>query len=46
MAHAEAVLLINDNEPQIFELRFVGKQFMRADHDVDRAVSQAREYFG
>ena len=46
LPHAEAVLLINDDEPQIFKLRFVGKKFMRADHDVDRAVSQAREYLG
>ena len=38
LAHAEAVLLINVDEPQIFELRFVGKKLMRADHDVDRAV--------
>lgn len=38
VAHAEALLLIDDEQAQVFELHIFGQQPVRADDDVDFAV--------
>ena len=43
MAHAEAVFLVDDEQAQVFELRFFAQQFVRAHDDVHRAVGHALE---
>ena len=43
---AEAVLFVDDDEPEVLEVHLVGKELVRADHDVDRAVGEAFEGFG
>ena len=42
VAHAEAVLLVDDDQAQPGEGRPVGEQRVRADHDVDRSGGGAR----
>ncbi|MNX98757.1 hypothetical protein D3C86_1311770 [compost metagenome] len=37
LAHAEAVLLVDDDQAQALELHVVGKQLVRADDDIDGA---------
>ena len=37
--HAEALLLVDDEQPEVLELHVVGEQPVRADHDVDLARS-------
>ena len=39
--HAEALLLVDDEQPEVLELHVVRQQPVRADHDVDRAVLHA-----
>ena len=39
--HAEALLLVDDEQPEVLELDVVGEQAVRADDDVDRAVLDA-----
>lgn len=41
VAHAEAVLLVDDEQAQVLELDRLREQLVRADHDVDRAFGQA-----
>ena len=41
MRHAEALLLIDDEEPKLFELDILLQQPMGADGDIDRAVADA-----
>ena len=41
MAHAKAVFLVNDEEPQVFEMGVRAEQFVRAHHNVHRAVGNA-----
>ena len=41
VTHAETVFLINDQQPQIFELDGVADQLMGTHHDIDRASFQA-----
>jgi hypothetical protein len=43
VAHAETVLLVDDQQAQARELHVRRQQLVRADDDVDRAVGQARE---
>ena len=43
VAHAEAVLLVDDEQAQALELDVGREQLVRADDDVDRAVGQALE---
>jgi len=35
------MFLVNHNESEVFELNFIGEQFVRTDDDVDRAVFDA-----
>ena len=41
MRHAEALLLIDDEQPKLFELDILLQQPMGADGDIDRAVADA-----
>ena len=41
VAHAEAVLLVDDQQAEVLELHVGGQQLVRADHDVDGAVGNA-----
>ena len=41
VAHAEAVLLVDDQQAQVLEAGVLAQQLVGADHDVDRAVGQA-----
>ncbi len=41
VAHAEAVLLVDDQQAQALELHRLDEQLVRADDDVDRAVLDA-----
>jgi hypothetical protein len=41
VAHAEAVLLVDDEQAQVVELGGFGQQLVRADHDVHRAIGNA-----
>ena len=43
LAHAEAVLLVDDHEPEALELDVGLDELVRADHEVDRAVGEAFE---
>ena len=43
LAHAEAVLLVNDDESEVLEVHLVGKELVRADDDIDRSVGEAFE---
>ena len=43
VAHAEAVLLVDDQQAQALELHVLAEQLVRADDDVDRAVGEAFE---
>ena len=45
VADAEALLLVDDHQPEIPELDVLGEQPVRADHDVDQAVPQAPRHF-
>lgn len=38
LANTEAVFFVDDDKAEIFKLDFIGKQFVRTDDDVDRAV--------
>ncbi len=38
LAHAEAMLLVDDDQAQPLEAHVIGQQLVRADHDVDGAV--------
>ena len=40
--HAEALLLVDHEQPHVLELHVVGEQPVRADHDVDLAALHAR----
>ena len=40
--HAEALLLVDDEQAEVLELHVVGEQAVRADHDVDGAVAARR----
>ena len=46
VAHAKAVLFIDDQQPQVFELRFFAQKFVRSDDDVHAAVCNAFERGG
>ena len=46
MRHAEALLLVDHEEPEIAELDVLGEQAMRADDDVDLAFAQVLERLG
>ncbi len=46
MLDAEAVLFVDDHEPEPFELELGLEQLVRADHDVDRAVREPLERAG
>ena len=50
MAHAEAVLLVDDQQPEVLELDRFREQLVGADHDVDGALGQAlgggRDFLG
>ncbi len=41
--HAEALLLVDDQQAQVLERHILAQQAMRADHQVDAAVRQARQ---
>ena len=43
VAHAEALLLIDDEQAQVFKLHIFGQQPVRADDDVDFAVLEAAQ---
>ena len=43
VAHAKAVLFIDDKQAQVLELRLFRQQFVRTNHDVDRAILNAFE---
>ena len=43
LAHAEAVLLVDDDEAEALELDVGLQQLVRADDDVDRAVGEPFE---
>ena len=40
VADSEALLLVDDQQPEVLELQIARQQPMGADHDVDRAVRQ------
>ena len=44
VAHAEAVLFIDDEQPEVAEARIGVQQPVRGDHDVDRAALEARQH--
>ena len=46
VAHAKAVLFVNDQEPQVFEMRVLAQQLVGAHHDVNRAVCHTFECGG
>ena len=41
LTNTEPMFLVNHNESEVFELNFIGEQFVRTDDDVDRAVFDA-----
>ena len=43
LAHAESMLLVDDDQPEPLEDNVAAEQLVRADHDVDRAVGHAIE---
>ena len=43
VAHAKAVFLVDDEQAQVVEFRRFAQQFVRADHDVHRAIGDAFE---
>ena len=46
LAHAEAVLLVDDHQAEALELHVLGEQLVRADDDVDRAGVHAGDRVG
>ena len=44
LLHAEAVLLVHDDQTQIVEAHLVGKQGMGANHNLGRAVGELLQY--
>ena len=46
VAHAKAVLLINDQQTQVLEMRVLAEQLVGADHDVDRAIGHTLQRGG
>jgi hypothetical protein len=40
LAHAEPVLLVDDDEPEARELHFAPKQLVRTDRDIDAALGK------
>ena len=46
LPYAEAVLLVDDDEPEALELHVLSEQLVRADHDVDRAGIESRDRIG
>ena len=43
MLHAEALLLVDDEEAQVLEYDVVGEKAMRADHDVDATPRESHQ---
>ena len=43
VAHAKAVLLVDDEQPQVFEMRVRAQQLVRAHDDVNRPIGHALE---
>ena len=44
LLHAEAVLLVHDDQTQIVEAHLIGKQGVGADHDLGGAVGELLQY--